>query len=245
MGILLVLVSYFILYPWFQYTMRPDYFDGNSKFNLKIAMDATISNVTLLIPLPVRNGTPQIGSLVLTPSMFEKEGIHASFIRSNMDWYVKITADSMTPSREEFEYRMDQYDSQDYLGLPYLVNTRYPEGNESVFLPKSNVTIEYPVPEISTRFGAEDYYPVVSKYQIPVFVEYTVTNRTDAMRVMLIASVQGYNSWVEQFDSWRMNNYWDEIALTLYDEAHGWYLADGKLKSGEGIYLDRNAFKAN
>jgi len=246
LGILLILISYFIIYPLFQLSMRPDFFDGIHKYDLKIAVhDATISNVTLLIPLPVRNKTPQIGSHVLTPSMFEKEGIHASFIRNNEDWYVKITTDSVIPTREEFEYLMNQYDSQDYPGLPYLVNTRYPLGNESVFLPKSNMTMRRPVPEISTRFGAEDYYPTVSEYQIPVYSEYTVMNRTSTMWVEVTASVEGINSWAEQVDSWRQNQYRDEISLTLYDEAHGWYLAEGNLKSGEGIYLDRNAFKVN
>jgi hypothetical protein len=246
LGILLILLSYFIVYPLFQLSMRPDFFDGMYKYDLKIAVhDATISNVTLLIPLPVRNGTPQIGSLVLTPAMFEKGGIHASFIRNNGDWYVKITTDSIIPSLDEFEYRMDQYDSQDYPGLPYLVNTRYPVGNESVFLPKSNMTSRHPVPEISTRWGAEDYNPIVSEYQIPVFSEYTVMNRTPAMWVEVTASVEGLNSWAEQVDSWRQNLYRDEISLTLYDGAQGWYLAEGKLNSGEGIYLDRNAFKSH
>jgi hypothetical protein len=245
MGVLLVLTGYFILYPAFKQAMSPDLFSGDYHYNLKISVDTTISNVTLLIPLPVRNGTPQIGSLSLTPLMFDKEGIHSSFIRTDGDWYVKIMADSITPSREEFEYVIDQYKSQKYTGLPYLVNTRYPQGNESVFLPKSNITTKRPVPEISTRWGAEDYNPIISEYQIPAYAEYTVNNRTQALRVEVITSIEGSNNWVEQFDSWRRNQYRDETTLSLYDEANGWYLAEGKLDSGEGIYLDRNAFKTN
>ncbi len=239
-------IYYFIAVPLFQHTMKPGFFRAEYHYDLKISVNgATISNVTFFIPIPTRNRTPRIGSIFLSQSTFDKDNIQASIVNKNGSWYLKLMAENIQPSREEFDYYNDLYDNQDYPGLPYLVNTRFPLENESVFLPKTNVTYQYPVPEMTTRFGAQTYNPVISNYQIPVYADYTIRNRVNGIRVEIVSSIQCLNSWVEQIDSWRRNEYTDDFALSLYEEAHGWYLADGTLETGKGIYLDRNAFTAN
>lgn len=245
--IILVVVGYFVFYPNFVKEMQPASFGSSNTYHLSIGTDGQLFNVTFLIPLPVRNGIPAVGFLNLTESMFEKGGYRASFIQLGGDQFLRLTADAVL-STTEYEvsygdnnlrteysrlgYKVGYENAKDY---PYWINTRQPVENETVFLPKNNITIQKPAePTYSTGSGIR-FSPVLLRYQTNIYAEFDTASET---LVHIFASTEGQNSWVEESDAWRGNSYSDYYQGSFNGPARGWYLANGELKSGEGKYLD-------
>ncbi len=136
------------------------------------------------------------------------------------------------------------YDSQGYkieyenaVDYPYWVDTRQPLGNETVFFPKYNVSITQPVSRTYTRGSSIYFNPVLLQYQTKIYAEF---ESQDATSVHIIARLDGYNQWVEEFDAWRGNYYSDSFQKSFYRSANGWYLVEGKMESRSGKYLDGN-----
>lgn len=229
-GIFLALFYYFVIYP----VIQPAAFSSHYSYDLTIETNLPLYNVTFIVPLPIQNGSPKVGTLLLNEDMFKKEGYKVSFVLVEGIPSIKISTATILPGREN-RFRVDIGDGQETTGLPYLVNTIIPLGNESVFLPKYNISIRQPQPaSYSTSHGIH-YYPLISSYQTKVYAEYSTSPNTV---VQLISHTDGLNSWVE-LDSWLQNKYGDDFSISLNGMANGWYMASGELKSGEGIYLDR------
>jgi hypothetical protein len=226
---------------------QPSSFSTSNTYRLSIRTDAQLFNATFLIPLPVRNGIPAVGFLNLTESMFEQGEYHASFIQVNGDPYLKLTAEMVSTNPEykvdyadtnlrvEYTrsgYRTEYKNAPDY---PFWIDTRDPQRNETVFLPKNNVTILEPTePTYSTGSGIR-YNPILMRYQTKVYAEYqTLTDSS----VSIFASIEGQNEWVEEFDAWRGNSYSDYFEESFNGPTRGWHLVTGELKSGGGKYLD-------
>jgi hypothetical protein len=230
-------------------SLEPSNFVSGISYQLTLETDTPLSNATFLIPLPVRNGIPAVGFLNLTESMFRKPGFNASFVSWEGNEYLRLTADTIDP-KEYAEYEVsygDQserrtYDERGYqveyqrpADYPYWINTREPIGNETVFLPKYNVIFQSPMePTYSTGSGIR-YYPVLSRYQTNIYAGYQTS--ADAS-VHIFASIEGQNSWAEEFDAWRGNLYSDYFQEYCNGPAPGWHPVNGELKSGEGKYLD-------
>ena len=247
LGIFLIIVSFFWIYPLIQPQQEQSSFGSSNSFQLTLKTDAPIYNATFLIPLPVRKGIAAVGLWNLTESMFEEGDYNGSFVTWEGDQYLKITA-KVVPAYEEYHmdygdrsfrieytnlgYQIEYENAMDY---PYWINTRHPIGNETVFLPIYNETIQEPIPESYSRGSLIYYNPVVMQYQTKIYAEFETQSTT---YVHIFANIDGNNEWVEEFDAWRGNSYSDYYQKSFYGTAHGWYLADGELKSGSGKYLD-------
>ena len=121
-------------------------------YDLNIHTSEPITNATFYLPLPVKNGTPMIGTLQLNRSHFEKNNFSIDFIQSppginltgtypvqnEIPWFIKISANEIFPDKtKDAEYDIDIDYSTDDLDTRFIfLNTLYPLGNESVFLPK-------------------------------------------------------------------------------------------------------------
>jgi hypothetical protein len=245
--IILVVVGYFVFYPNFVKAMQPASFGSSNTYRLSIGTDGQLFNVTFIIPLPVRNGIPAVGILNLTESMFEKGGYRASFIQLGGDQFLRLTEDTVLPNieyevtygdnnlRTEYSklgYIVEYENAKDY---PYWINTRQPAENETIFLPKNNITRQEPAtPTYSTGSGIR-FNPVLLRYQTNIYAEFDTASET---LVRIFASTEGQNSWVEEFGASRGNSYSDYYQESFSGPARGWHLANGELKSGEGKYLN-------
>jgi hypothetical protein len=201
-------------------------------YELSIQSSAPIYNLTLYLPLPIQNGIPKIGTLLLTGETFVKNPPNRSYIHGplppnshfaiedvNGIPYLKITADAIIPDQEyDFHYG----ESIDTPAYTYLVNTRYPLGNESVFLPKYNLS-EYV------------HLPAQLNYTTLIYADYQMEGEgTVVIWDMLSAS----NSWYLTSDASIGNHYADNIDLQLYENQSGWRKVKGSMAIGTGRYLD-------
>lgn len=233
-GVVFILLYFSILYP----AIRPQSFHNANHFLIGIRVDGHIwdtSNATFLLPLPVYNGTPHLGTKPLTGEIFLKEGYSISLVEEQEGAYVKVFIPSQIQNSKDIYVVYD-----DYFEVPasdsgfHPTNTRDPIGHEPVFLPKNNLTLQKPATDSSLAWYGFRYNPLITRYQIPVYAEYAATNDTT---VEIYGWVKGVNQWSE-LGTYLSNSYQDNYRLFLNGSSDGWYLADGEMESGEGKYLD-------
>ncbi len=111
-----------------------------------------------------------------------------------------------------------------------LINTRFPVGNESVLLPKSNLreseeNSEIPLPE--------NISPEYFDYESLVYAHYDAPPDAE---VQIFVQMYGRNEW--WIYGWQYNEYSDRISIRLSGPQEGWIKAEGKLITGDGIYRD-------
>lgn len=234
---------------------EPDYFGSDISYSLMLETDVSISNATFLIPLPMQNGIPAIGLLNLTEGMFIKPGYNASFVSFEGDWYVRLTADAIHPIPGTWEYEVSygdrslraDYDARGYeveyrypLEYPYWINTRQPLGNETIFLPKFNMSVEEPAIPSSTTGRGTYWNPVVIRYRTKM---YSGFDSPGSSSVDIKAYIHGYNTWVERFQGSEANSYSDSLSGHFSRSpsdppSAGWHLVSGEMKTGSGRYLN-------
>jgi hypothetical protein len=179
--------------------------------------------------------------------MFDRGGYHASFFQRGGDQFLRLTAEtiqapsdygmnygdaSLRTGYTNLGYEIEYEHAGDY---PYWINTRQPVGNETVFLPKDNVTIQKPAVPTYTIGSGIRFNPVLEQYQMDIYADYNTSTGTT---IHIFADIDGLNNWREEFDAWRGNSYSDYFQISFSGPVHGWDLARGELKSGEGKYLD-------
>ena len=254
--LLILLLLGFVLSPLcIQKYWQPYYFGSGNSYSLDLETDAPLTNATFLVPLPVQNGFPAIGFLNLTEGMFNKPGYNCSIVSFEGNWYLRITADSIhpIPGKQEYQvyfgdrserieytprgYQVEYDDAEEY---PYWINTRQPLGNETVFLPKYNVSVLEPATRSYTTGRGTYFNPVVLRYQTKIYAEFDSQNATS---VNIYANLRGHNTWVERFQGSEGNWYSDSFQghfsrSPSYPSPDRWYLENGEMKSGSGRYLD-------
>ena len=228
-------------------TEDPRFFSVHSLYKLVITNDAPLSNVTLYIPLPVSNNIPTVGNTRILRTPFEREFISLKIVDNppglslndslkvpgNSPLFMEIRADSWPPGRYQVEIPDDVN-----LESPLLfVETLHPVGNQSIFLPKVQFLPQEPVRKsqsdpFSTRI---EYSGTVMPQSVPVYVDYHTGAGT---KVYIFSSIESRNSWKEGYDAAGMNGYYDTFILYLNGESHGWQLATGDFRVGEGFYPD-------
>jgi len=206
------------------------YFFGHYDYDIRIHPYAPVSNLTIYLPLPIQNGIPKIGTLYLTPETFgnesyifgplpSKSNFHFDIKEVNGIPFLKITADAMDSDQV---YHFEDYESIHTPAYTYLINTRYPLGNESVFLPKFNLS-EY------GRIPAELNYTTL------IYADYTMEGSRE---FYISTGLDGSNNWALTSNAWISNSYTDDIQLKLYRIAPGWREVKGTMTVGTGEYLD-------
>jgi len=227
---------------------NPRMLSSTVDYNLKIYASDTITNVTFFIPLPVKNGMPMVGALVLDQDLFRQENVSVEIVRSppgmnltneyplqnNTAWFLKITARQIIPeAMSQAVYKINTENTTSVTTPLLFSNTLSPFGNESVFLPKMQFSPSTPVMNISRSPYWIEYTPSQDPQTLPVFAEYSASPLTN---VRISAYIHGSNFWLQGYDSWIGNSYWD-----IFDWHHtgafgGWQTATGEFESAEGIY---------
>lgn len=243
----------------------PRMFSTNVDYKFQVLSTGPLTNVTLYVPLPVKNGTPVAGTFVLTKQYFSQENISLDFVRSppgmNPDWtspvpgatplFLKIHADWFYPNKtNNIEYSFF-YENRTVLDFPLAFpDTIYPFDNQSVFLQKINYLREEPVQIASKDQDLIVYKDVDVNQKVMLYADYSASPST---WVNIYSQVLVQNKWDEHWDT-RENFYADSYSWFHTGDSHGWQVAKGIFIGASGDYpnftspawqnmLDRDAGK--
>lgn len=221
---------------------------------MSIRSGAPLTNATFYLPLPVKIDTPMVGSRELYPEDFRNDGFSVAFTRSppacnysagefpvhgSKAWYLRISASEWPEGMYKTEIANSSFD---LTSTDEFLMTRLPIGNESVFLPKYNISVPGPerIPRLIRSYPLIEYISVNTPRTIPVYAEYSAEPGT---KVEIYSTLEGNNQWLEGPDQWYTNSYWDEFAIGLDGPYHGWYPllfreGDGWFAEARGTYPD-------
>ena len=240
---LLVLLAFFA-----GCTGGPRAFNPLWEYSIEIKADGPIENVTFIIPLPVLNGTPIIGDVVLKPDDFAKGNVTAEFTRNppGLDLtgaddlgyepcFVVLHADMLVPEESKYPpnvYRIDKGDNVQVYDIDDFINTLNPIGNESLIVPKYNFIWQEPkILEIKKTNII--YAEQSSFHMIPVFVSYQSESYVD---LDLNIYFRRWNQWKQGYDAWTGNNLHECYFGEFRGPQDSWLLIDGYLKLEDGIF---------
>ncbi|WP_148277649.1 hypothetical protein [Methanoregula formicica] len=230
-----------------EFSIEPRMFSTSFSYDLGITSTEPLSNVTLYLPLPVKNGKPMAGPVILTQQYFENENFSVELVQAppginlsgmypvadNQPWFLKIKAAQVFPDNHNAIFRVS-VDNFTRTNSPLqFIETRYPLDNESVFLPKRDFQPLVPAPADSLSLHSLQYSPILISQEIPIYIEYTAS---PAARVKVSSSIRGGNFWKERYDESGYNSYSDYYSWTNWDESQGWQTAKGKFGYADGPY---------
>lgn len=229
---------------------------SHHSYEILVDTNETITNVTLFIPVPVKNGTPGMGPVALDKELFERENFTIDLTRSppgsnasmaysvpgSQPWFLKVSADRIDPNPSNApEYSVELVNSTDSLSPEVFMNTLYPLGNESVILPKLDFSPPYHQ-EIASRSPEWiEYAPARTQQTTLVYADYSASPTT---RVEIHSYLLGFNAWSDPLTPGVVNTgidgggneYQDSYSWTGTGESHGWHLAEGMYGSTKGVY---------
>lgn len=218
-------------------------------YKINIKHNGQLSNATFIIPIPIKNNTPMIGSYILTEDDFIKDNISVKLTQSppglnnsdlktipglNPCFLIIQTRQPITDEKygEIYTFQKEillHFDSPDF-----KVNTLLPIGNESVIQPKSGFF--WVEPRLLQSYNAYriEYQTVELPQQSWIYADFSAPPST---MVEISSSVEGYNGWyIGRDDAYVGNRYQDFIYKTFYGNTHGWYLTNGRFTAADGPY---------
>jgi hypothetical protein len=219
-------------------------FSSDYIYKMGIQSDSPIHNITFIIPLPVKDGTPIVGNEILTADDFRQPGMSATLTQSppGLDltgavslqgykpWFVVIRGDEMTPvNGSNTVYTVKK---EDYFHHSQLTNYRVvpnPFGSESLIVPKFNYSWKDPDVEKADLYNIWYKSNQVPQYTF-CFADYQAS---PSAQVTVSFSVSGENSWREAYDDTYENHYRDSFSEQFNGERHGWYSVPGSIQSGD------------
>jgi hypothetical protein len=247
------LLSLILIAGCFSSDPDPRMLSSGYSYSLRMHTTEPITNVTFYLPLPVKNGVPMVGQVVLHESDFAWNNLSFEIVASppglnltgaypaidNEPRYLKISTDRVYLNETQDGSYLIEIDNLTWLESPLsFADTVDPYFNETVFLPKLN----FALPASNERMNETSPYPVPYDYQltaiavsqqIPIYAEYSASPTT---RVTISSTISGANVWMEGYDAWRSNSYADYYDWCHYGDSHGWQTASGKYKAARGVY---------
>lgn len=229
------------------YSVDPRMFHSDYTYDMRITSDQPIRNATFIIPLPVKDNTPMIGTSPLIPDEFQKDNVKIGFTQSPKDlnltnatiwegydpWYVIIQSDELQYETDDlWDYTINKKESIEPETSAFSTHTLYPKGNESVIMPKINFFWQNPKPsEIWPRNLIYNHPPVIQNTMV-----YAVFSAAPVTKTQIWFKIKDDHYWKQEYDAWMGNQYSDQFAVTISGEAKGWYIAEGKFSAAQGIY---------
>jgi hypothetical protein len=228
--------------------LDPRSFNSAYSYEVSIVHHGPLSNATFIIPLAVRDNSPELASDIFIESDFAFSNVTASLIKSpsgldlnnvsSIDgydpWFLIIKLESpISESSPYYIYKFEK-DIQVKLDDPdFRVNTLIPIGNETLISPKNQFVRPDP-PQIRKR-GVDriEYTSLTVPYSTIIYADYSAPSST---LVEIYCNVRGTNYWREYSDAGGRNQYQDKFSRFFSGEVHGWYQADGDLTIADGFY---------
>jgi len=235
----------------------PKFLSTNNEYNLEIQTNTPLNNATFYLPLPMKNGMPMVGNRLLIPNDFKQEGYFIAFTRStpwldinvthpgeylvlgNDPCFVRIYAD-LWPNGS---YRVGIHNGTHDLVSPMLfINTFHPVGNESIILPKWDFSPQQPIRKpLSNPFSDFiGYTGRKNKQSTWIYSDYSADPNS---LVTVSIQVKGTNQWLDDYDTWLINNYDDFFFGGISGEPPGEHLLNGEFTFGDGNYPDLSSSK--
>ncbi len=193
-----------------------------------------VKNITLIVPLPFRNGTSINISSLSTP-----EGWNASLIKTEHGIMLLLNSEKLKTWRMEKipvpikpgsqdkpeipeEKRPASYEFRVRLELSREVNTLNPLKDEYVLQPELELN--------ETKCGEDaKFYPFARCYSYLAPIYFSSEPFVDAG---IVVWLEGSNWWFDY--GWKGNEY-DDFLFADFEKA-GWKIAKGNLKTGIGVY---------
>lgn len=226
---------------------NPRMFSTNQDYKFGILSTGPLTNVTFYIPLPVKNGTPMAGTVLLTRKYYEQENISIDFVQSPpgmnknwtsplkdvKPWFLKIRADRFYPNKTNNLEYMFFFENRTSLDTPLAFpDTIYPIGNESVFLQKVNFSPSSPEVIASKDPDLTEFKPVDVRQKVLLYADYSASPSTS---VSIYSQMIVLNRWKHHEDTVE-NFYVDSYSWFHTGDAHGWQIAKGLYGAAEGPY---------
>jgi hypothetical protein len=223
-------------------SFNPRLFTSAYQFDLQIQTDNPLYNVTFIIPLPVNDGIPVVGSKTLTADDFQQPGISATLTQSPpglnltgsvplqgyQPWFVILKADEMAPvNGSSMVYSMKK---DDYIQHTQLKNFRIvpsPVGIEFLIMPKFNFTWKDPEVE-KAKLYVIWYKPYKFPHDTLLYADY---NTNPSANVTISFMYYGKNMWFEEYDNSYVNTYQEPFSTQLNGNNHGWHRVSGFIMS--------------
>jgi hypothetical protein len=223
----------------------PDNFRSDALYELDISADIPLHNATFLIPLPVKNDTPMVGTLKLKQSLMENDNCSVEIIPAPLDipenisipghhnntWYLKISTKENAPDSVFNGYHILIQNIKELDKPDFPVNTYTPYANDSVFLPKQNFSPITPLKEPSQTSRSIVFRKSMTGYRIPVFIDIPSTQNAS---VRITSQIKGANIW--SYEDFIGNYYTDSFMYSHSGESHGWQNAQGTIIYADGVY---------
>ncbi|AFK20365.1 hypothetical protein E6P09_13345 [Haloferax mediterranei ATCC 33500] len=231
-----------------------DSYGSQYDYSVRISADEQISNVTILVPLPVANNSSPIGDTVESREYLVPETWTYDVVETQYGPMLRVRADEIPaeptyhravvendrlvrweqiPEREYSRNDSDtlrvEHDAVD-LNADATVNrsidTRSPEGAEPLFHPRANSQ------RVPCEWPREDDETRCYSYDTMLFLQYDGPETTN---VSVNVELYGTNSW--WVGGWNYNEYSDRIhAYDIPADRQGWVVVDGELQTGAGNY---------
>jgi hypothetical protein len=235
----------------------PKYLRTDSDFFLEIETNSPLHNATFYLPLPVKHSKPMVGNKILNVNDFDKKGYSAAFTRTppqsygnvshpgelqisgNYPLYLQVSADSWPNG----SYRVEiQNRSHDLPSPNFFINSLYPQGNESVILPKWDFSTQE-LRKKSTINPLSDLISYNSETgKQSTLIYYNYSSASDSLVIVTI-HIKGTNLWLNDYDSWVTNSYDDFFYGSLRKGDSGESFINGKFIVGDGYYPDLTSSK--
>lgn len=229
---------------------------SHHSLDITIDVNETITNATFYIPVPVKNGIPQVGLVELHKGQFEQKNVHVDLVRApsglelneaftvagNQPWFLQLSAEKIEPSQSGDPEYFIEIDNSTFSHSPdVFMNTLYPLGNESVILPKKDFSLPYhqEIPSRSPEWI--EYAPARTQQAIPIYADYESSPTT---RTEIHSFLVGFNAWSDPLPPGTVNTgidgggneYQDSYTWACTGEAHGWHMAEGIYGTTKGVY---------
>lgn len=221
-------------------------------YSVRVSASEPVSNVTLLVPLPVSDGDTPLRDVVASRDFMLPDGWAYDVAETEYGPMLRIRADELPADPTYYravyegdrlvrweEISADEYAANDTeairvdhdtveLSMDRTMNrsidTRDPVGTEPVFEPRANAV------RVPCDWRDED--SVCYRYDTRVFLRY---DGPETATVSVTVELRGTNSW--WVGGWNYNEYRDGVyAYDLPADRQGWVVVAGELETGSGNY---------
>ncbi|RDZ44221.1 hypothetical protein C5B91_11885 [Haloferax sp. Atlit-10N] len=232
-----------------------DSYGSQYDYSVRVSADEPISNVTVLVPLPVSDGSSVVGEAVESREYLLPTGWAYDVVETEYGPMLRLRADELPAdptyyravvendrlvrwepipaseySRNDSDTLRVEHDAIDLsadVRVNQSIDTLAPEGTEPLFEPRENARL-VPCDWPSNSDDTRCY-----DYESMLFVQYDGPETTN---VSVSVELRGANSW--WVGGWNYNEYVDHVAAyDLPADRQGWVVADGELRTGVGNYL--------
>ncbi|MFB6130769.1 MAG: hypothetical protein ABEJ28_08120 [Salinigranum sp.] len=250
--VLLVVVAAVVggLYLYAEYLYRDSY-GSDYAYRVHVAPSATVTNVTLLVPLPVRDGEPVVDAATVSHP-FTPDGWAYDVVETEYGPMLRIRADEI-PTDPTYHYSVvrnnrlvgwktipaseydpnnashvrathEEVDVSATVESDRTLDTRAPIESEALLRPQANRT------SAACRFSPDEEGACYA-YSGWTFLSYDAATETG---VYVSVELRGANSW--WVFGWNGNEYVDDQSVEVVGPQDGWVATEGRLETGRGNY---------